>query len=137
MPIDLDECFSYQTVQLVKIRDMRLGIPHLLFTVVILIYVFLGELHRTGHRLSITTTCILSRVLTYARPVHLIGRLLHAVQLIYNGGYLQRETAITGSGGPFFVVCDRARASVLHACVRRYARVLGAEGSHVCAAIIL
>ena len=60
MPVDLDEFFSYETVQLVKIRDMRLGIPHFFFSFVIIVYIF-------------------------------------CMQLIWNGGYLAKETAITGS----------------------------------------
>jgi hypothetical protein len=60
MPWDLDEIFSYETVRLVKIKDYRLGIPHLLITIGIVLEIF----------------------------VH---------QLIIDGGYLAKETAITGT----------------------------------------
>ena len=60
MPWDMDDVFAYETVRLVKVKDYRLGLPHALITLIIVVKIFF-------------------------------------IDLIVGGGYLQRETSVTGT----------------------------------------
>ena len=98
MPLDLDEVFAYRTVRLAEIRDYRVGIPYYLIVAIISIDIFVVQvcsLSASKPRMSASHPPPTGILRGLRKPV--LALTPACSQLVMNGGYLAKETSITGS----------------------------------------